>query len=213
MVEQTDGNVTEHDARIEQTYAIREALTKDLDELIDQVNENHQGARRAFVRGMFALIEAMTYRMKATALAIGRARLEPAEILLLEEREFSLNDNGSLRERSPKLRTLPNLRFTLAMLVKASGTEWAPSYDGVGWDATNKAIEVRDRLMHPLELADIQVSDEQMESASRAMMWFTSTQIKLFSNIHEKQAADAGKPHVPLPGMDAISATMDEHLA
>ena len=109
MVEQTDGNVTEHDARIEQTHAIREALTKDLDELIDQVNENHQGARRAFVRGMFALIEAMTYRMKAPALAIGRARLEPAEILLLEEREFSLNDNGSLRERSPKESSINNI--------------------------------------------------------------------------------------------------------
>ncbi|MFO1207576.1 MAG: hypothetical protein U1E63_17935 [Burkholderiales bacterium] len=160
--------IAEHDARIEETHRIREALTKDLDELIDPVNKDHQGARRAFIRGMFALFEAMTYRMKANALAFGSAKLEPSEVLLLEEREFSLEDNGNLKQRSPKLRTLPNLRFTLAMLVKASEIGWAPNYDGPGWAAVKESILTRDRLTHPRTLADVTVSGRRMLSASKA---------------------------------------------
>lgn len=204
--------IAEHDARIEETHRIREALTKDLDELIDPVNKDHQGARRAFIRGMFALFEAMTYRMKANALAFGSAKLEPSEVLLLEEREFSLEDNGNLKQRSPKLRTLPNLRFTFAMLVKASEIDWAPSYDGPGWAAVKESILTRDRLTHPRTLADVTVSDGQMVSASKALMWFTATQVKLLSTIHEKQAKDAGRAHVPLPGMAEISEMTEKNL-
>lgn len=209
MAEPQHAFLSDNDARIDDTHEIRVALTGDLDELAGPINKNHQGARRAFVRGVFSLIEAMTYRMKASALAIGKEMLDPAEVLLLEEREFTLEDSGALREKSPKLKTLPNLRFTLAMLVKASGCDWAPKYGGAGWAAVNAAIRTRDRLMHPRELKDVEVTDEQVQDAVRAMAWFTATQVKLFGSIHQKQAKDAGRPHVPLPGMDKISAMTD----
>ncbi len=121
MADTLNDYVESQDARIDETYEVHKALVKDLDELNDQANKQHQGARRAYVRGVFALIEAMTYRLKASALEIGRASVTPARCSLLEERDYGLNDNGTLQIRNRNLKTLPNVKFTLAMLVKASG--------------------------------------------------------------------------------------------
>ncbi|MFO1207577.1 MAG: hypothetical protein U1E63_17940 [Burkholderiales bacterium] len=41
-------------------------------------------------------------------------------------------------------------------------------------------------------------------------MWFTATQVKLLATIHEKQAKDAGRTHVPLPGMAELSEMTEE---
>ncbi len=66
--------------------------------------------------------------------------------------------------------------------------------------------------MHPRQLTHLQVSDEQLEQAVEAAAWFISALLRVFSLIHEKQAVDAGKPHVPLPGLDQFQDLIAERL-
>lgn len=212
MAEQTDDKISEQDARIEETFQINKELNDDLEELSDHCNAGHQGARRAYVRGAFALIEAMTYRMKASALEIGRQRLEPGEVQLLEETEYALNDKGAVQQRSPKLKTLPNVRFTLKMLAKAADIDKEVNFGVKGWEAMDSAIKTRDRLMHPRQLVHLQVDDGQLREAMDSVVWFTSVVLTVFSLLHEKHARDAGMEHMPLQGLVEFKSLIEDSL-
>lgn len=163
-------NPTEN--RLDEFSEMLTVLKSDVDSL-QQSAKADQSARRSFVRAVFAMIEGLTYSLKQGALE--KEETQPvfttAELALLKEEFYDLNDNGEAAIRRSKLRTKPNTLFALQSFAKGHGAIFVPNRDE-GWSALIAAIKVRDRLMHPKKIIDLTVSDAEMETVKEASLWF-----------------------------------------
>ena len=56
--------------------------------------------------------------------------------------------------------------------AKSFGSEFKLNLSGQGWQSLCKSVKVRDRLMHPKELSDLEVSDEEILYTKKAIDWF-----------------------------------------
>jgi hypothetical protein len=69
------------------------------------------------------------------------------------------------------------------------GSSFNLNTDGQGWKNLSKAVKVRDRLMHPKEVADLQVSNEEVGAAKKAFEWFFISHH--LSELYVQKAAQA----------------------
>jgi hypothetical protein len=104
-----------------------------------------QRHRRALVRAVFAFVE-------GTAFGLKRIVLESHEVF-----------RGKLA---------PNLRFIFGLGQKAFGRPVPIDFSHEGWAALKQSITVRNRLMHPKGVADLEVSHPELVAAANATAWF-----------------------------------------
>jgi hypothetical protein len=151
--------------------------------------------RRVLVKSIFSFVEAMSYSMKVFALdSSDVSRLTQEEQLLAVEQEYYLDSSGHAKIRRAKLQTLGNVRFAFAILAKAALADFSLDVSNESWQILQRALKVRDRLMHPKGPDDLSVSDDEIRDALRAFIWFEH-QITLILaatiNSLEKQIAEA----------------------
>lgn len=137
--------------------------------------------RRLVVRSTFAAIDAVAYRLKQVALEPKRVgQLTPGERALCIEESYELKEEGEVWVRPARLRFLPNLRFAFAVASKAENLSFALDVSTAGWQALRSGAKVRDRLMHPKTVADLTVSNEEIESVIQAFRWFEEQMVAWF---------------------------------
>jgi hypothetical protein len=127
--------------------------------------------RRILIRSVFSFIEAIMYRVKIGPLLWDTRNLSPGEIALINEEDYELDESGAVKTRRARLKFVNNFRFAFAIAAKASGIDFHIDCGGKGWQALRNAIPVRDRLMHPKRIADLNVSDEEVRNAMTAFLW------------------------------------------
>src|SRR5579862_855841 len=81
-----------------------------------KISDNQQ--RRSFVRSVFALVEGMTYASKQAILDEFGPKLSPAEIALITEESFDLDDSGASKNRPLFLPLAKNVRFMFDLLIR-----------------------------------------------------------------------------------------------
>lgn len=148
-------------------------LKADVD-LLAKRKKNDQFNRRMYVRSVFALIEGMVYRMKQICLSEPAERhydFSAAEIALLREEAYELEDKGRVKIRPSKIRTPANVRFAFEAFSKYHGSDFTLE-DRIGWQFFLQALKLRDRLMHPKFTGDLDVSDQEFEVTKAANTWF-----------------------------------------
>ncbi|MDQ3816348.1 MAG: hypothetical protein M3362_01500 [Acidobacteriota bacterium] len=142
------------------------------------VNESDQSARRIFVRAVFALVEGMTYKLKQVSLKKSsylkpvESVFSPGEIALLREESFDLDDKGIVTVKPSNLQLKKNVRFAFASYAKHYGFDFKLKVDDAGWQSFLEAIQIRNRLMHPKQVGDLEVSEREIEITNRAKVWF-----------------------------------------
>jgi hypothetical protein len=135
-----------------------------------------QFARRAYVRSVFANVEGSIWLLKQTCLKIVKEKklnlLTLAEWSLLSDKTFDLTDKGEPREQQKFLKLPDNIRFTFHIFNRLFKSSFSLGVDGKSWAAFRTALELRNRLAHPKEAKDIDVSDEEIKAAKDACGWF-----------------------------------------
>ena len=137
--------------------------------------------RRMLVRSIFAYIEALTYAIKQSSLGTSRRSPTAGELSMVEETAFELNDNGSLTTTRNKVRLFPNIRFAFNFYASLAGYTFSLDCSGKGWQNLTASAKVRDRLMHPKSVVDLEVSAEEIRSALDAFFWFQHQIIALLA--------------------------------
>jgi hypothetical protein len=130
---------------------------------------------RTMVRSLFAGIEGLCYRTKHIALAAATLKnitLTSAELAMLREESYGLNDKGEAECIKSKLRTAPNLAFTLTILARARGGAYDIDINSVGWQALKKSIRVRDRITHPKNANDLRITKQELTDVMTTATWF-----------------------------------------
>ena len=129
-----------------------------------------QIGRRLYARTFFSFVESILASLKEEALL--RGSQSPAEKLLLAEQQCDLDDSGKARTRRYQVPVPASLRFTFQAIASAWRVDYSPDYSGAGWKAFQESVRLRNRLTHPKQIADLDVSDTDLETLDEAHDWF-----------------------------------------
>ncbi len=149
--------------------------------------------RRTIVRTIFALVEGISHQYKKVALQISeitQVEFSDAEITLLKELSYSLNARGEADTSKAKLRTVDNMLFSIKMFAKSCSQNFDIDKSGNDWQCFKNALKIRDRITHPKNIADLEITDDEMPTILNAGAWFTLiinvSVVKMFAEFFEK---------------------------
>lgn len=131
--------------------------------------------RRQFIRSMFAAIEAAIWLLKQDALeqhASGRVVFSTSELALLAETAPALQQDGTVRDAPAPARFAPHSLFAFKAHARAYSYACVLDASNHHWELMRRSARVRNRLMHPKHLGSVNVSDDELTDAKRALRWF-----------------------------------------
>lgn len=152
-------------------------------------------SRRVTIRALFAMIEGLSFSMKdvvRTALnefpeVVAKLGFKRSDIAILYEESYGLNDKGSAKARPSFLRLIPNLRFAMSSYARIFTVKWEPDCNTVGWRALNNLVDVRNRITHPKDPNDLQITDDDMSTFIQGGAWHRDTVKDLLDACAAKQ--------------------------
>jgi hypothetical protein len=157
--------------------AMQEILRNDILECAESISGDNKSdcGNRTFVRAVFALIEGGIYGLKQVALQLSkheRGNFTPAEVALLEDKSYDLDDKGRAQERTKFVPISSNIKFAFAALARAYPVNYTLKTDGKGWDAFQAALKTRNRITHPKTVDDLKLTDDEVQQSADAATWF-----------------------------------------
>lgn len=168
------------EARLNSHTRLVSNLGQDYDVVLNDLNvdSSDQLKRRTLVRTLFAMIEGVLYVFKQFVLVQhehGSLELSPAEYALLTEESYDLRENGRIRTSSKFIKLTTNLKFSFSIFAeKLVGQQFEIDTNTQDWANVVRAVEVRNRLMHPKSEADLQVSDLELDYIKTTAHWFNN---------------------------------------
>jgi hypothetical protein len=176
--------------------AVVEDVTRAVEDL---AREDTPWRRRSFVRAAFASIEAIVFILKQDALRLATAQpghYSVAQLALLREESYAFSKGKP--HASPRYIPLPdNFRFAVDMVMHGIMPGITLHVGVQAWEALKKGVEVRNRIVHPKSLSDLDVSDEDRENVYRGFLWVHEATIKSLFNAYSARADTKGAPLPP----------------
>jgi hypothetical protein len=162
-------------------------LREDLDVLLDVFRDDHsnQVLRRNFIRGSWAYVEAITHalkRMTSILVDTSACELEPmqAEFLKLK-----------------RVETLENIKKTIKLVAEVFKVPERDLGGGTGWCHVRPTLKVRDRLVHPKSVEELQVEDSEWEAHKEGFEWLLHAFDGLLTDISDKYSQSNGCRSAP----------------
>lgn len=154
-------------------------LMEDAKTALRAARENPSGYnRRVAFRAVFSAVEGITFLLKDQLLA----GLDPdggiystAEIALLREQGYQLDNRGNAVARTRFLPVADNLLFTWKMYFRNVLPEFDPGLESKGWKEFQAALATRNRITHPRSGVDLNLSDDDINSLIIAFDWVQGT--------------------------------------
>ncbi len=143
--------------------------------------------KRAFVRTLFSALEGIGFQFKRAALCFAEynpSTFSLAEIVLLKEQTYKLNDKGETICSISKLQTLPNFLFSLRMITKSLGDRFEYSKNSQEIKNFNIALKIRHRLTHPKFEGDLKILEDEMESVVQTGVWLQKIIFDIIPKLH-----------------------------
>ena len=163
-------------------------MAEDLSICIEGIEqENHpEFWRRAFVRTFFAGLESDIFQLKQLVLLKYEANqcqtLSLGELTMLQELKFSVTDKGEIRESAGNfVKLLDNLQFAFKTFAKLNGREFSIDKSDQGWDAMQKAVKIRNGIVHPKKWESIMITDGPMKTVLKAKNWYAQERAKVMA--------------------------------
>ena len=162
-------------------------LADDVDQLLTMLARDRQSqfARRTYVRALATFVEAWINAIKRLCTEAAHVAIQPlsdAELALLRDVSFDLNEKGEAVKKVKFLKFDQNFRFTFAADAKLMGSDVVLRTDQNGWTLFRNLIRLRNRLTHPRAAADLSVSDTELDNAEHAGDWFMMVTKELYDD-------------------------------
>jgi hypothetical protein len=150
----------------------------------DADNQTH---RRDLVRSSFAAIEGLLWQLKQDVNAhAGRipGGLSPHEQAAMLEETYAVDDQGNVRCIPRFLPLATNIRLVVS-IVRRYRTRYNVDLTHAGWSNLKKAIDVRNRLVHPKKVRDLTVSAKELRQIASAFCWVLALNIEILQETLE----------------------------
>lgn len=130
--------------------------------------------RRSVIRSAFATVEGTVNMIKQVILSdlhLNPGLHSEAEVAMLREESYLIDDQGNARNQPKFIPTDANLRFAIKMLCRGTN-DGLLDLSSEGWQAFRSSLKLRNRLLHPKQIIDLNVSDNEVFEFLKAMRWF-----------------------------------------
>lgn len=168
-------------------------LFEDVSECEDRLADSDtQFWRRVFVRASFSFVEGMTVLLKQQALVgtcnkiTATGEIDFARLSVLCGESYFIDDSGELRWRRITIPALNNVAFAFREFAQLHGASYQLDRSGGDWQALRSATRVRDRLVHPKALQDLDVTDAELSAVEKAVSWLNDSVALLLSEAQRK---------------------------
>ncbi len=138
--------------------------------------QDTQFFRRAYIRSLFSSTEGIIWLMKQTCLkanpVVGMRKIAIADYAILADESYDLKNNGETSVQTKFLKLPDNLRFTVKTVNRLFGAQLDLGVGTTKWENFKKAIEVRNRITHPRNTSEVDISDDEIEMCKEVSSWF-----------------------------------------
>lgn len=163
---------------------LHNALVVDVEHFQSQVHGPGatQVARRAYLRAICALLDAMAFGLLEYVRSIPWAPMSP---LTPAERE-SLEDAKQPTRKAFKTRVKICFKYQ----------PWAelPRFDTAGWGHLRHVFDIRNRVTHPKDAAAVDISDDDMAIVCAGARWYIDSMSAFLQTMQDR---DRAKPWIP----------------
>ncbi len=168
--------------RVDQTDPKGELVQLLLDDVLHSSEEltrsESAAGRRSYIRCVVTFIEGLCaymrwlllQRVAGVSLRTGTVPLTTLALLL--EQSPTCDDNGDEKLDYQRVPVLAHAKFTIKRFAREVSVDSAPLLGDNGWNNVRATINLRNRLVHPKEVAHLHVSDKDMRAATSAFNWF-----------------------------------------
>lgn len=147
--------------------------------------DDNQANRRDFVRSTFAAIEGWLgdFRRRAQSVLRDVRDFTPAEQAAFAETSFTISSNGKLVEQTRYYSMTTMFRFIIRLAEEEFGTPLV-DFESNKWQAFNQAIEIRNRITHPKDIDDFNLSDDDIEAVRSSSIWLFETIVRVEASLN-----------------------------
>jgi hypothetical protein len=139
----------------------------------------NQTTRRDLIRTTFAAMEGLHWQLRQDVLKSDERLLNLSghERAALAEETYSVTTQGQLKVVSKNMPLTTGIRL-LVRLVSRANPEFTIDFNHRGWSDLHAATEVRNRVVHPKALDDLEVSDKEVKQTMTAFHWLLALVIE-----------------------------------
>lgn len=159
--------------------------------------EDSQSNRREYVRTVFAAIEGLHWRLRGHVLEASAHLISAHECAAMSQETYAVDDKGNVRVL-PRYLSLPSSIRLLVKILKRYRPEYELDFTHVGWSGLKRAIEVRNRLVHPKTMEELTVSEEDLEHTARGFRWILALVIEVLEETVEHKREIAAKYNIEI---------------
>ena len=150
---------------------------------ISDINEKGRIQYRTF----FNMVESVSYRVRQILLSRYQneeINLEYTELIILKGENIELNRNGKIAKKEKHYPFLQLFKFTVLLYAsKYDKTEICENFFATnGFESFQKALQIRNKLIHPKSVKDINIHENEYHFLENSREWFHEFMISLFEN-------------------------------
>jgi hypothetical protein len=172
---------------IEDVIAAQDRIEKD----------DTQTHRRELVRSVFAAIEGLHWQLKQDVLIHSKANLSHLEHAAMVEESYSVNERGDVIS-VPRFLPLTTAIRLVVNIVQRYRPTYKIDFNHVGWANLKATVDLRNRLVHPKGLSDLEVSADEIQKTNSAFAWVLALIIEILRETTDsfKELTEAIKAEV-----------------
>jgi hypothetical protein len=175
---------------LKSTMRALQILREDVRFAEEQLNQHkvshEQTCRRTLIRCVCAIVEGTLSLMKA---ATPPAADFFSVSLIDKEIELATGRCKKTGKQLPFLSFQENVKETHKIFMKAHGIQMTINYSDDGFKDLCEMFKLRNKLMHPKTLFDIEVSDDAFNASIRGSNWFDSMGVKIMEQSKKEIAS------------------------
>jgi hypothetical protein len=157
-------------------------------ELISREPESVE-IRRMVIRSLFSIIEGTCYRMKLSALLIGRLNeieFSQKEREMIEEKILSFDKKGKAQTKCFYPNIERNLKFAFKILIRILKSDFKLDLGNSDFREFQEAVKIRNQLTHPKGIKHLDVYQDDFNKVIRSYDWFISNVRELYNPYLKK---------------------------
>jgi len=162
--------------RFKDLLALAELLMEDVTDAAKNIDTNNPSRQRNYVRTVFAMIEGALNAMCRAILEekdIAGWGLSADEIEVLSDSILFFRQGTTGRRKQRQFKPLVDrIKVAFAVSRRMLKEDCGMDFTGKDWDSFRKTMAIRNRLSHPKQSSDLEMTNEDIELTHVARDWF-----------------------------------------
>ena len=148
--------------------------------------------QRSAVRAVFAFIDGCHEFVRGYVkdqAKIFRQSYSVSDIAVLSEESPYVDERGNVKVRPLRVPLVTSIKALVKLLEKNNDASHTVDLTHPGFAALSRAVEVRNRIVHPKSTEDLELSISDMQDVKAAFSWYLSFALRMSHATSEVLAA------------------------